>query len=132
MSAHTQGSRTAAALTTLLGLIQLWWAGGLEGHASASAALLGPLSLLAAITLARANVLETRLGVVIVVAGQLGLTALALSIGLPGQPRHGLDARALLGLVVPFTVLVAIDVDRRMRTRRARSDGFGEGSPYAR
>jgi hypothetical protein len=132
MSAHTPGSRAAAGLTTLLGAIQIWWAGGLEGHASATAAILGPLSLLAAVALARANILETRLGVVIAVAGQLGLTALTLTIGLPGQPRHDVDGRGLLGLLLPIAVLVAIDLDQRRRTRRSRSDGSEDGSPYAR
>lgn len=132
MSAHTPGSRAAAVLTTLLAVVQLWWAGGIEGHASATAAVLAPLSLLAAIALARANVLETRLGVVVIVAAQLGLTALTLTIGLPGQLRHHVDARGLTGLLLPFVVLVAIDFDRRFRTHRSRSTGSGEASPYAR
>lgn len=128
MGRHTPGWRAAVLLMALLGLCQLWWAGGLGDHTSVSAAVLGPLSLLTALGLSRANCLETRLPVVVVAAAQLCLTLLALTIGLPGQDRHALDGRTLVALVVAAGVLVAIDADRRAR---ARSVGTTP-APYAR
>lgn len=133
MSAPTAASRAAAALTGLLGLLQLAWAVGLGiGHSSTTGALLGPLSLVTAAALAWINCLESRLAVVLVSAAQLGLTLLSLTIGLPGQARHAFDLRSLAEVVLPFAVLVAIDADRRVRTRRQRSGGTTDGSPYAR
>lgn len=131
MSAPTRGSQTAAALTGLLGLGQLWWTNGSE-RTAATALVLAPLSLFAAAALARFNCLESRLAVVLVVTAPLALTTLALTIGLPGQPRHAFGVAALVGLVLPFCVLVAIDVDRRTRSRRARSTGPHAEDPYAR
>ncbi|AIY19424.1 hypothetical protein GUY44_03765 [Pimelobacter simplex] len=132
MSTSTGASRTAAALAGLLGLVQLVWAVGLGGPGSTTGALLGPLTLVAAAALARISCLETRLAVVLLSGAQLGLTVLSLTIGLPGQARHAFDLRSLAGLALPLAVLVAIDVDRRLRTRRSRSDGTTDGSPYAR
>lgn len=131
MSAPTTGSRTAAALTGALGAYQLWWASG-GTHASVTAAVLAPLSLFAALALARRNCMEARLASVLVVTAPLLLTILSLSIGLPGQPRHPFGAAALVGLLVPFAVLVAVDADRRRRTRRVGSAVLSTGSPYAR
>jgi hypothetical protein len=131
MGAHTRGSWTAAVLTALLGAGQAGWAIGGD-RATTTALVLAPLSLLAAAALARVNCLETRLAVVIVATAPILLTALALTIGLPGQARQVLDAAAVAGLVLPFAVLVAIDTDRRIRTRRARSAGSHDDDPYAR
>lgn len=126
--AHTGGWRVATLLMTLLGLCQLWWAGGLGDRTSVSAAVLGPLSLLSALALSRVNALETRLPVVVVAAAQLSLTLLALTIGLPGQGRHALDGRTVVALAVAVGVLVAIDADRRARARSVRA----APAPYAR
>ncbi|MBM7517790.1 hypothetical protein [Nocardioides nitrophenolicus] len=126
MSAPTRGSRTAAALTALLGVGQLGWAIGGE-RASTTALVLAPLSLLAAAALLRVNCLESRLAVVLVVSAPLLLTLLALSIGLPGQPRHAFDAATVVGLALPAAVLVAIDADRRARSARSPKQ-----APYAR
>lgn len=131
MGAPTRGSWTAATLTAAFGLGQAWWALGGD-HVATSALVLAPLSLLAAAALARVNCLETRLAVVLVVGAPLLLTALALTIGLPGQPRHDLDPAALVGMAVPLAVLVAIDADRRIRTHRARVAGARDDDPYAR
>ena len=131
MAAPTRGSWAAAALTATLGLGQAWWAVGGD-RASTTALVLAPLSLLAAAALARVNCLETRLAVVLVATAPLLLTTLALTIGLPGQARQVFDAASLAGLVLPFAVLVAIDADRRIRTRRARSTGSDDDDPYAR
>lgn len=125
---HTPGWRVATLLMTLLGLCQLWWAGALGDRTSVSAAVLGPLSLLTALALARVNALETRLAVVVVASAQLSLTVLALSIGLPGQARHDLDGRTATALVVAVGVLVAVHVDRRERARTVRTGP----APYAR
>lgn len=125
---HTAGWRVATLLMTLLGLCQLWWAGGLGDRTSVSAAVLGPLSLLSALALSRVNSLETRLPVVVTAAAQLSLTLLALTIGLPGQDRHALDGRTVLALVVAVGVLVAVDADRRARARSVPATP----APYAR
>ncbi|GAA4084770.1 hypothetical protein ACFFOS_23480 [Nocardioides kongjuensis] len=129
MGAHTRGSWTAAVLTALLGVGQLGWAVGGD-RATTTALVLAPLSLLAAAALARVNCLESRLAVVLVATAPILLTALALTIGLPGQSRQVFDAAALAGLVVPFGVLVAIDADRRIRTRRARTTGSRDDDPW--
>lgn len=128
MARHTTGWRVATLLMALLGLCQLWWAGGLGDRTSVSAAVLGPLSLLSALALSRVNALETRLPVVVVTAAQLCLTLLALTVGLPGQDRHDLDGRTLVALVVAVGILVAIDADRRARARSVRA----APAPYAR
>lgn len=125
-------SYAAAVLTGVLGLTQLWWASGLGAHASATGALLGPLSLVAAVALGRISCFETRLAAVVVAAAQLLLTVLALSIGLPGQPRQPIGVRTTTGLLLPAAILVALELDRRRRTRRARSGTGTEDSPYAR
>jgi hypothetical protein len=130
MGAHTRGSWTAVVLTALLGMGQVGWALGGD-RSSTTALVLAPLSLLAAAALARVNCLESRLAVVLVVTAPLLLTTLALTIGLPGQERQVLDAASLAGLAVPVAVLVAIDVDRRIRTRRARSTGSFDDEPGA-
>ncbi|HWJ11320.1 MAG TPA: hypothetical protein VNS46_18205 [Nocardioides sp.] len=128
---HTPAWRVATLLMALLGLCQLWWARGLGDHTSVSSAVLAPLSLLSALALSRANVLETRLPVVVTAAAQIGVTTLALTVGLPGQDRHVLDVPTSVALVVAFGVLVAIDADRRARTS-ARAASAATGSPYAR
>ncbi|TNM38280.1 hypothetical protein FHP29_13420 [Nocardioides albidus] len=128
MGARTPASWTAVALTAVLGLCQVYWA---LGEGSSSAGLMAPFSLLAALALARADCLEARLGVVVVAAAPLLLTALALTIGLPGQPRQPVGAGAVLGLAVPVAVLVALGLDRRERAR-ARPAGPAPRSPYAR
>lgn len=125
---HTRGWRTATLLMTLLGLCQLWWAGGIGDRTSVSAAILGPLSLLSALALSRVNALETRLPVVVVAGGQLCLTVLALTIGLPGQVRHDIDIRTGVVLAMAIGVLVAIEGDRRERARSV----WAAPAPYAR
>ncbi|QSR28646.1 hypothetical protein CFH99_23770 [Nocardioides aromaticivorans] len=125
---HTRGWRTATILMTLLGLCQVWWAGGIGDRTSVSAAILAPLSLLSALALSRVNALETRLPVVVVTGAQLCLTVLALTIGLPGQVRHDIDVRAGIVLAVAMGILVAIEVDRRERARSA----WAGPAPYAR
>lgn len=131
MDPHTRGTWTAAVLTALVGADQAVWAVA-DDRASTTALVLAPLTLLAAAALARANCLETRLAVVLVAIAPILLTMLALTIGLPGQSRQAFDAAALAGLVLPFTVLVAIDADRRFRARRASPAGPHGDSPYAR
>ncbi|WP_436701129.1 hypothetical protein [Nocardioides sp. BYT-33-1] len=131
MSPPTTASRSAAALTGVLGACQLWSASG-GTHASMTAAVLAPLTLFAAFALARRNCLEARLASVLAVTAPLLLTILSISIGLPGQSRHPFGAAALVGLLVPFAVLVAVDADRRRRTRRVGSAVLSAGSPYAR
>ena len=125
---HTRGWRTATLLMTLLGLCQLWWAGGIGDRTSVSAAVLGPLSLLSALALSRVNALETRLPVVVVAGAHLCLTVLALTVGLPGQVRHDVDPRTGVVLVMAIGVLVAIEGDRRERARSA----WSAPAPYAR
>ncbi len=128
MGPHTSGWRAAILLTALLGLCQLGWSGALGDRTSVSAVVLGPLSLLTALALSRANCLETRLPVVVVTAAQLCLTVLALTFGLPGQDRHAIDGRTVVILVVAVGVLVAIDADRRARASSVRTTP----APYAR
>ncbi len=119
MSTPTSGSWTAAAVTAALGICQAGWAISGDHTSLSSALVLAPLSLLAAAGLARVNCLEARLAVVLVVAAPLLMTALALTVGLPGQPRHVVDLTSLVALTAPIVVLVAIDVDRRLRARLA-------------
>ena len=132
MSAATRSSRTAAALAAVLAVCQLGWV-VVGDRPSATAAVLGPLTLLAAVALARFNCLEARLAVVLAAVAPLLLTTLSATIGLPGQHRHASPAGLLIGWVLPFAVLVAIDADRHARTRRtARSTGAPLPGPYAR
>lgn len=133
MAAHTRPSRATVVVTACLALLQAWWAWGSDGGGATTAAVMAPMSLVAAIALARVNCLETRLSVVLVAFAQLGLIGLALLLGLPGQARHPFDGHAVAALVLPFAVLVLIDLDRQAR----RSSGAGstdpeETSPYAR
>ncbi|KRC53559.1 MULTISPECIES: hypothetical protein [unclassified Nocardioides] len=117
MSAPTRPSRTAAALAAGLALCQFGFV--LTGdHPSMTAGVLAPLTLLAALALFRVNCLETRLAVVAAAAAPLLLTSLSATIGLPGQHPHTSVGGVLVGWVLPFAVLVAIDADRRARTRR--------------
>jgi hypothetical protein len=133
MATHTWPSRASVVMTAVLALLQAWWAWGADGDAASTSAVLAPISLVAAVALARVNCLETRLPVVVVAFAQLGLIGLALLLGLPGQPRHELDAQAVAALVVPLAILVLIDLDRHARrARRAGSPAPEQSSPYAR
>ncbi|TWG91132.1 hypothetical protein L615_008300000100 [Nocardioides sp. J9] len=130
MDRHTVATRVAVLLAVLLGTGELGRAVGVgPGGASVTAAVLAPVTLVAAVALSRRSCLETRLPVVVVVGAQLLATGLALAVGLPGQARTGLGVQEGATIVLVLGVLVALDVDRRAR---ARSAVVPPGSPYAR
>ncbi len=130
MRHHTRPSLAAVAVVLVLGLLQLLWSGvGGDGH-DTSAAVLGPLSVVAGALLARVNAFETRLLVVLALLAQLGLMVLALLAGLPGEPRHPLDAQAWAALLLPAAGLLLLAADRQ--ARRARSADARASAPYAR
>jgi hypothetical protein len=117
-------------LTTTLAALHLFWAGvrAEDGDVVGIAALLGMLTLVAAVALARANVFEARLGVCMVAIAQLGLMLLALAWGLPGHERHPFDLQAVVALATSAAVLALLAADRRLR---ARPPGPESRPPYA-
>jgi len=112
-------ARLVVLATALLGIAQACWGVGIGRDASASAAVLAPLTVLAAIALARVPRLETRLAVVLAALAQLLLTALAVTIGLPGEERSPIGASEVVAVVLSLAVLVLVEIDRRARQRHA-------------
>ncbi|MFC5730342.1 MULTISPECIES: hypothetical protein [Nocardioides] len=126
MARHTWASRGAVALTAVLAALELYAAGVRSGSGIVvwGWALLGALTLLAAMALARVNCFETRLAVTLVCAAELGLVLLALVTGLPGQSPKPMDAEAAVALLVSTTALVLLALHRRARrTGSADHDG---------
>ena len=132
MKRPTIPAAVAALLAVLLGICQVRWA--IDGtHSSATAAVLAPLTILAGLALLRLNCLETRLSVILLVGAQLGLSLLALTVGLPGQPRHPVGVAAVTGAVLPLLALAVLAMERRRRhARRALCSGRAPTAPYAR
>lgn len=133
--AASWAARATVPVTAGLALLQAWWAWG-PADGTLSAAVLAPLTLLAALALLRVNSLETRLAVALMAGAQLGTMLLAVVVGLPGQERHAFDATAVAALALPLIVFVLLDVDRHARcARRARTAGAPDlevTPPYAR
>lgn len=128
---HTLSSWAMLGAVVVLALLQTWWAWG-DAELSTSSTTLAPFTVLAALALASLNCLEARLAIVLVATAQLGLITLALTLGLPGEVRHPLDLQAAAAVVVPTSVLVLVELDRRARrTLRARRGGPGHPFPEA-
>ena len=139
-AARTRASLACAGLLLLFGLCQLGWAGasgpeatnGLVGSRGLGmAAILGPLSILAAALLLRLDRFETRLLVGLVASTQVVLGVLDTTLGLPGQEARGWGVRAVLELVLPALVLLLLEADRRARAA-ARSSLRRAASTYSR
>lgn len=132
MTSHTWASRGTVAATALLAALELYGAGvGADsGVVVWGGALLGALTLLAAIGLARVSCFETRLAVVLVCGTELGLMLLALVTGLPGQSPRSLDAETTVALLLPIAAMVLLALDRR--ARRSGSTNHDGAPTYAR
>lgn len=119
MATRTPLARTAVVLALLLAVLQLFWSAfRAHGIGVGIALALGIATLLIAVVHARVETFESRLAVQVVCGVQVALMALAVVIGLPGQPRHPVDRPAVIALLLPTVVIVLLVVDQWRARRR--------------
>lgn len=122
MAARPSLARTATVLALLLALAQLFWAAfRADGAGVTIGTVLGVTTLIISALHARMESFESRLAVEVVCGVQVMLMALAVVLGLPGQPRHPVDRPAVIALVLP-TLIIALLVADRGRARHRQDD----------
>ncbi|GAB2980676.1 hypothetical protein [Nocardioides montaniterrae] len=117
---RTRLSTYVAGLTLLLAVLQIFWAlfRAPDDLTVTLGLLLGLTSMVAGVSLARSNSFEGRLCVGLACGAQIGLMALAITVGMPGSSRRPVDLHVVVALVLPALLLALLDLDRRARRRR--------------
>jgi len=121
MAIRTVASRAAVVTLAVLAAIQVSWVNRATNDAlEVPAALLAIATLIIAVSLGWRNDFESRFAAVLMATGQLLLSILAVTVGLPGQSPQPDDPVALLTLATSVTVLALLWWDRQLRLSSVR------------
>lgn len=129
---HSWASRGAAVAGGLLALQQVSWATlrAEDGAVMGTAVILASLTLLAAASLGRVNLFETRVALGLVTSVQLGLALLAVGVGFPGRERDPVTTSVVVFVLISVATLTLLLLDNRHRAR-SRTVRAGTRPTYA-